>query len=94
MRDNDNRDADFDGDLADVALQCAAGYVIERRKWFIKQQDFRPHCQRAGERNALLLAARQVLHVPRGITLELHELKQFVDAGLDLSARPARKFQT
>ena len=47
------------GNLRELILQLGAGERVERRKWFVEQQDFRLHGQRARHGNALAHAAGQ-----------------------------------
>ena len=83
-----------DGDTAHVALQGAARDRIERRERLVEQQDFRLHRQRTGQRNTLLLAARQILHVASGIIFKFHQPKQFGDALSISASRPPGELQS
>src|SRR5271166_3787150 len=46
--------------VADEFLDAQLCLLVERRGWFIEQQNFRPVCQGASQRHPLLLAAGKI----------------------------------
>jgi hypothetical protein len=60
--------------------QLLAHLGVERAERLIQQQDARLDCQRAGKRDPLALAARQLRRVAILEPGELHKLKQLIDA--------------
>ena len=59
------RDADAAGDVAQFGLHLLAQLAVERRERLVQQQHPRIEHQRAGDRDALLLAAGQLRRQPR-----------------------------
>ena len=60
---------------------------VERAERLVEQQHLRLHGERARERHALPLAARQLVGVAVGEAVQVDQLEQLVDAGLDLVLR-------
>ena len=63
--DEDRRRAGQALDALDLDLHVEAQVLVQRRERLVQQQDCRLHRQRAGQRDALLLAARQRARQPR-----------------------------
>ena len=57
------------------------------RQRLVEQQHRRPHHQRAGQRDALLLPAREILHRPVGELFEMDELQDLLTRRLGLGRR-------
>ena len=96
MRDEDGRDAELLLDLADGAAQFLADLGVERAERFVEQEDLGPVCERAGDRDALLLAARELGRQAVVHALERDELQELGAAGHALGAAyppdPQREF--
>ena len=65
---------------AQLDLQCLAQLGIERAQRLVEQQHLRPQHQRPGQRDALLLAARQLVRFALAVALEPHQLQRVADA--------------
>ena len=89
MRDHDGGDAEPALQRLDLVAQAHAHPRIERRQRLIEQQQRGRGRQRAGQRDALLLAARQLRRILGALLRHAHELQQLGDAGGDLAARLA-----
>ena len=76
MRDEDGRDPDRALDLTDRAPQLLANLRVERAERLVEQQHPRLMRERACERDALLLAARQLARQPFVVAVERDELQQ------------------
>src|SRR5271157_512747 len=63
-------------EIADKLLDAQLRLFVERRGWFIQQQDFRPVGQGASERDALLLSAGKISDVPGGESGQADTLQQ------------------
>jgi hypothetical protein len=63
---------------AQPAAQLLAHLGVQRAKGLVEQQHLGLHRQRAGQGNALALAARQLRGVAVGQPVELHQLEQVV----------------
>ena len=76
---------------AKIVAERVAGQRIERAERLVHQHDLRPRRQRAGDADALALAARQLMGKAVAIfaAVEPHQVEQFVHAGGNLRA-PAR----
>jgi hypothetical protein len=66
------------------APEFLAHLRIERAERLVEQQHLRLHGQRPRERDALALAAGQLMRITIGEPVELHELEQFRHLGGDL----------
>ena len=82
--DIDRRNADAVLNLADGVSHLDAQLRVEVGKRLIHQQHVRLDDNRAGERDALLLAAGKALRQTVGILRDLHGLQNLVHALLDL----------
>ena len=80
VRDQDGRRADGALDLAQLDLHLLAQLGVEVRQRLVEQQDLRPDHQRAGERHALLLAARELARKAAGELAEPDEVERLADA--------------
>ncbi len=82
-------------DLAQPAAQVAAHAGVERAEGLVEQQHARLDGERAGQRHALALAARQLRRVAPLQPAELHEVEQRQHAAADLVRRgPPRRGRT
>ena len=90
--DEDRRDAELALQRADFLAQRDADARVEGGQRLVEQQDLRARGERAGERDALLLAARQLIGIAVGELRQLDHRQHLVDPRLDLgrrlSARP------
>src|SRR4051794_30520452 len=75
--------------LAQPAAQLFPHLRIKRTERLVEQEDSRLDRERPGQRHPLPLPARELARVAVGVTLELHELEQLVDAARDLALRRA-----
>ena len=80
VRDQHEGDAGLALQPLQLALHLLAQLEIERRQRLVEQQHARLRRQRARQRDALLLAARQVARAARGEAVEPHHLERFGDA--------------
>ena len=87
MGDHDEGDADLVLQALELHLHGAAQLLVERAERLVEQQQARPLDQRAGERDALLLPARQLLRLAVGERRQLRRLEDRVDAGADFRGR-------
>ncbi|MNT13424.1 hypothetical protein D3C72_1483940 [compost metagenome] len=69
---------------AQPAAQLLAHLGVERAEGFVEQQHLGLHRQRAGQRDALALAAGQLRRVAVGQPVELHQLQQRTHLVADL----------
>ena len=74
-------------DLAQLCAQLPAQLGVEARQRFIQQQQLRSGCQRARQRDTLLLAAREFVRPPRGEPSEAHRIDQLQCACAALRGR-------
>ena len=81
VRDEDGRDAELLLDLADRAPQFLADLGVERAERLVEQQHLGPVGERARDRDALLLAARELGRQALVHALERDELQQLLRAG-------------
>ena len=86
--DEDRGDVDFLMQRAQPLPQFLAHLGIERAEGLVQQQDARLDGKRARERNALALAAGELVRIAVGKPVELHEIEQLLDAGADRRPRP------
>ena len=73
MRDDEEREPEIALHLHQLELRFLAQLAIERGERFVEQQQARTRRQRAGQRDARLLPARQLIGPPPAETLHLHE---------------------
>jgi hypothetical protein len=90
--DEDAGDVQFVMQAAQPAAQFLAHLGIERAEGFVQQQHARLHGQRAGQRDTLALAARELRRIAVGQPVQLHQLQQALDLLADdrLRGRCAR----
>ena len=74
-------------DAHQLGVHPLAGHLVERAERLVHQQQLRIERQRAGDRDALLHAARQLPRMPFGECLELDELEQVGGAAAALVGR-------
>ena len=79
--------------FAQPAAQFLAHLRVERAKRLVQQQHLRLHGERAGQRDALALAAGKLRRKSFGERLELDEFQKFADTGADFLLRRARRFR-
>ncbi len=72
---------------AQLAAQLHPDAGIERRHRLVEQQHFGIGGERAGQRDALLLAAGKLVRIAPGEMVDLDEVRQLVDAPLARGAR-------
>jgi hypothetical protein len=75
-----------------LELGFLAQLLVERAERFVEQQQLGPLGERAGQRHALALAARELVRLAAGEFLELDQLEHLGDARLALglsACRPA-----
>ena len=73
-------DADVLLDALELDLELFAQPQVQRAERFVEQQGARPVHERARQRDALLLAARELRRLALGEVAELHELERLVRA--------------
>jgi hypothetical protein len=74
-------------DLEQFVLQALARQRVERAERLIHQQDLRPIGERAGERDALFHAPRQLLGIEAFERFQMHEFEQLARTRLRLALR-------
>jgi hypothetical protein len=82
--DVDERDPDLALDALELELHLLAELEIERAERLVEEQDARVVDERAGERDALLLATRELLRLPALATREVDELEDLEDPSAPL----------
>ena len=80
VRDHDRRHAELSLQRADLAAQAHALERVERRQRLVEQEQARRGGERARERDALLLAARELGRELGAAARQADELQQLVDA--------------
>ena len=85
--DEDGGDAELPLQRADVLAQACPDARVERGQWLVEKQDLRARRERAGERHALLLAARKLMRKTAGEFGQLDQRQHFVDPRPDLGRR-------
>ena len=80
----DERDPDLDLDALELDLEPLAELEVERPERLVEEEHVRPVHERPGERDALLLAARQLVRLATRVALEMDELQGLADPSLDL----------
>ena len=81
MSDVDEGDADPLLECLQLDLQRAAKLGVECSERLVEQQHRRVQHERPGERDTLLLAARELAGAPLLVAGELHELERFSHPG-------------
>ena len=89
MRHHDGGDAEPPLEVADLAAQARPDARVERRKRLVEQEQAGRQSERAGERDALLLAAGELRRVFLRLVGEADQRQELGDAGGDLLARTA-----
>ena len=89
MGHHDEGDADLALELRQLKAHGLAQFGIERRQRLVEQEHLRLLHQRARERNALALAARQLVGHARGQMTELDEIERLLHAPVALGLRHA-----
>jgi hypothetical protein len=79
VRDQDGRDVDLVVQPAQPLAQLRADLRVERAERLVEQEHARLHRQRAGERHALALAARELVGVALVVAGEPDDAEQLVD---------------
>ena len=69
--------------LHQLKLRLAAQFLVERSEGFIEQEDARAFDQRARERDALALAAGELVRLALGQTFEPHQRQHLLDSRRD-----------
>ena len=87
VRHQDGGEAERALQALDLDLHVEPQVAVERGERLVEQQDRRLDGERAGERHALLLAARELARQAIAEAAELHRLEEAIDLGGDL--RPA-----
>jgi hypothetical protein len=88
VRHVDGRDPELTLDLADLLAQGDADLRVERGERLVEEEDLRLDRERACERDALLLATRQLVRVPAAAILEVDEAQQLGDPAPSRPGRP------
>ena len=81
--DEDRGHVDLVMQRAQPLPQLLAHLGVERAERLVEQQDARLDRERAGQRDALALAAGQLARVAAGQPVELHQIQQFLDPRAD-----------
>src|SRR5205807_10620993 len=79
---------------ANFTTQVHASLRIERAERFVEQEHLRFVCERARDRDALLLSARKLPRIFLAMRFQLHQLDQAIDNLAPFFARPASNLQT
>ena len=85
--DEDGRDAEPLLQVAQLAPHLHAQLGVEIRQGLVEEQHLGPDRHRAGDRDALLLAAGELRRPPVGESREADEVERFRHPPLDLGAR-------
>src|SRR2546427_753424 len=87
--DVEGRDPEVLLDPADLAAKTEPDLRVERRERLVEQEDLRAAGERAGERDPLLLAARELVRVAALETTEARQRDHLGDALVDPDGRPS-----
>ena len=87
VRDVEERDADLALDRLELHLHLLAQLEVERAERLVEQQHGGPVDERAGERDALALAARELVRLRRLAPGQPHQLERLGHARADLVRR-------
>ncbi len=79
MRDVDGRDAELLLDAAELEAHLLAESCVEVRERLVEQEERRLHHERAGKREPLLLAARELRRLAVGQVLEPNRCEHPLD---------------
>ena len=91
MRDVHEREADLGLDPLELELHLAAQLEVERAERLVEQQHLGTVDDRAGQRDALLLAAGELRGLAVGEVAELDQLERVVDLLLELDSSPRER---
>ncbi len=69
---------------AQLHLHLVAQLLVERRERLVQQDDLGLHHQRAGQRDALPLAAGQFMRLALAVAFHVHQRQHLVDFAGDL----------
>ena len=89
VRDHDAGDADVVDDVDELDLRFLAQLLVERDERLVEKQQLRLLDEAARERDALLLAARELMRLSFRVRLELHELQHRFDPSPNFVLRQA-----
>ena len=87
VRDVDEGDPELLLDPLQLDLQLLAELEVERAERLVEQERLRPVDDRAGERDALALAARELGRLPAAVVLELHQRERLAGPLAPLASR-------
>ena len=87
--DKDHRGSKPSLQLLDLYLQLLPQLAIERAEGFVQEQNRGPIHERAGERDALLLASGQLCGQPSTEVPQLHQVQRTPDLDIPVRARDA-----
>jgi hypothetical protein len=93
VRDQQHCQPEVLAELADQVQDLACGFGVQRGGGFVAQQHGRVGRQRAGDPDALLLAAGQLRGVRGGFALQPHQFKDLEGAPAAFAAARAGDFQ-
>ncbi len=88
VRDRNCGDACLLDDSANLLAHLDAEIDVEVGKRFVEQQHLGFGCERSGERDPLLLPARELFGIMFPVALETDQLEQFLDACVALLVSP------
>ena len=91
VRHHDRREPELALQLADLDAHLLAQLGVEVRERLVEQQHIGPEDERASQRDALLLAARELARQALAQLLEAHEAQGLVDAAA--RSRPCRSLR-
>ena len=80
----DERDPDLDLDALELELEAAAELEVERAERLVEEEHGGAVDQGAGQRDPLLLAARQLVRLAPLVAGEVDQLERLADAAGDL----------
>ena len=89
----DRGDPELALDRPDLLAQGDPDLGVEGRQRLVEEQDLRLDRERPGERDALLLAARQLARVAVALVGQVDQLEQLADPLADLVLRPLADLQ-
>ncbi|MCY1229206.1 hypothetical protein D9M72_415630 [compost metagenome] len=89
VRHDDEGEAEFLLQVHQFELGFLAQLLVERTERLVEEQHLRPLGKRAGERDALTLAAGKLVRLALGKLFELHQLQHLRDARSDIRFRHA-----
>ncbi len=93
MGDHDGGEAELALQLADLDPHLLAQLGVQIGKRLVEQQHVRPDGERARERHALLLAARELTRQAAAVAAEPHQRQGLLDPAIDVGAAELTHFQ-